>query len=245
MIWKKGLVIRAFSTSADLLGRTEFLTSIDDYARTFVRARESGFHGVQLYLEIDGGVLNLKSTEGTLCDIARAARNEGVELPSLEIAPLQYSLTSDDTQQRADGVRIVTRALTIAGSLGCRGALVIPGYVGKMWDPDTDQVCYADAYRRTVEALTQLALTAESLGVSIDIEPIWNMFLLSPLEVRDLVDGVRQRHVRRAARYRQCDGVRIRRAVAAHSARTRTGDPHEGLPASGGHNSRVRSASRR
>jgi hexulose-6-phosphate isomerase len=84
----------------------------------------------------------------------------------------------------------VTRALTIARSLGCRGALVIPGYVGKMWDPATDQVCYADAYRRTVEGLTQLAVAAESLGVNIDVEPIWNMFLLSPLEIRDLVDEV-------------------------------------------------------
>ena len=241
---EKGIVIRAFSTSADLLGGTEFLTSIDDYARTFVRAREAGFHGVQLYLEIDGGVLNLKSTEGTLRDIARAARNEGVGAP--EPGDRSASILADVRRCPATIRRSAhcDESADIARSLGCRGALVIPGYVGKMWDPATDQVCYADAYRRTVEGLTKLAMTAESLGVSMDVEPIWNMFLLSPLEIRDLVDEVGSG---------MCGVLLdtgnvtawIRRAVAAHSGSTRTGDSHEGLPAPGGYHSRIRSASRR
>jgi len=67
---------------------------------------------------------------------------------------------------------------------------VIPGYVGKMWDPQTDQVFYEDAYQRTLTCLRQLAAAAGRLDVWMLVEPIWNMFLLSPLEMRALIDSV-------------------------------------------------------
>jgi len=188
MNWKKGIVIRAFAESGNFLGGTDFLSSLDDYSRVFRKARSLGFDAVQLYLEMANGILNLDAGENTLRDLARLARDEGVGFPSLEIAPLQYSFTSDQASERRRGVEVVSRALEIAKALGCHGVLVIPGYVGKMWDPATDQVFYEDAYQRTVSALRELAPRAEELGVDLLLEPIWNMFLLSPLEMRRLID---------------------------------------------------------
>jgi hexulose-6-phosphate isomerase len=156
----------------------------------FRRARELGFSGVQLYLEISGGLLNLDTPEPLLHDIAARAAGEGIAFPSLEIAPLQYSLTADDAAERSRGAEVVRRALSAARILGCPGVLIIPGYVGKMWDPGTDQVDYEDAWDRTLASLRELAGCAEDMGVSMLVEPIWNMFLLSPLEMRSLIDAV-------------------------------------------------------
>lgn len=188
--WKKGIVIRAFARDGSYLAGVDFLRDMDDYSRIFSRAKVLGFEGVQLYLEISRGVLNLNSPEHVLEDLSRRARNEGILLPSLELAPLQYSFTDPDSSVRQQGIHAVDRALEIAVVLGSPGVLVIPGYVGKMWDPSTSPVPYEDAYQRTLECLCSLTAKAESLDVAMLLEPIWNMFLLSPLELRDLVDGV-------------------------------------------------------
>ncbi|MBC8234666.1 sugar phosphate isomerase/epimerase [bacterium] len=188
--WKKAIVVRAFADTQDFLSGTDFLRSLDDYSRVFNKARSLGFEGVQLYLEISTGLLNLNTDEETLDKIAARARNEGVGFPSLEIAPLQYSFTSDDSAERQRGIEVVARAMQIAWTLGSQGVLVIPGYVGKMWDAATDQVFYEDAYERTLSALRELKNQAEKLEVAMLVEPIWNMFLLSPLEMRQLIDEV-------------------------------------------------------
>ncbi len=188
--WKKGIVVRAFSSRLDFLAGAGFLQSLDDYKRVFGRARSLGFEGVQLYLEIEGGLLHLRSPDDLLSRIAAAARDEGMGLPTLEIAPLQYSFTSDDAAERERGVGVVRRAIEIAHALGAPGVLVIPGYVGKQWDAATDVVFYEDAYLRTLECLRELSADAEKLGAQILVEPIWNMFLLSPLEMRGLIDAV-------------------------------------------------------
>ena len=188
--WKKAIVVRAFADTQDFLSGTDFLRSLDDYSRVFNKARSLGFEGVQLYLEISNGLLNLNTDKEILDEIAERARNEGVGFPSLEIAPLQYSFTSDDSAERQRGIEVVARAMQIAWTLGSQGVLVIPGYVGKMWDAATDQVFYEDAYERTLSALRELKNQAEKLEVAMLVEPIWNMFLLSPLEMRQLIDEV-------------------------------------------------------
>ena len=188
--WKKAIVIRAFADTPDFLGNTDFLASLDDYSHVFNTARHTGFEGVQLYLEISSGLLNLNTQNKTLNEISRRASDEGIQFPSLEIEPLAYSLTSDDPAERQRGSEVVARAMEIAKSLGAPGVLVIPGYVGKMWDVATDQVNYCDAYERTRSALQKLSTQAETLEVSLMVEPIWNMFLLSPLEMRQLIDEV-------------------------------------------------------
>lgn len=188
--WSKGIVIRAFADSGDFLAGTGFLRTLDDYSRVFRRAKRAGFEAVQPYLEVEGGLLHLGTAAATLREIASRAADEGIDLPSLEIAPLQYSFTSDDAAVRARGVEVVQRALEVAAGLGARGVLVIPGYVGKPWDPKTDQVDYEHAWDRTLSALRTLAPHAEAAGVTLLVEPIWNMFLLSPLEMRRLIDEV-------------------------------------------------------
>lgn len=186
---KKGIVIRAFSENPDFLGSAAFLSTLADFERCFAAAAALGFEGVQPYIEPEG-FFSLVSDDRPLQSIAAAARCAGVALTSLEIKPFSYSFTDDDPAVRAAGVKTVRRAMEVAAVMGIPGVLVIPGYVGLPWDPQARPVPYDLAYDRTRQALTELAPAAESLGVSILVENIWNKFLLSPLEVRTLLDEV-------------------------------------------------------
>jgi L-ribulose-5-phosphate 3-epimerase len=192
---KKGIVVRAFSDNPDFLGSGTFLGGLDDFKKVFDRARASGYEGVQIYTEISDGFLSLKTDDTVLRQIARAAGDAGIEIPSLEIAPLQYSLTSDDAAERKRGIQVIQRSLSMAAELGARGVLVIPGYVGLPWEKSGRSVDYEQAYDRTVEGLRSVAAHARKVDVNIYVENIWNMFLLSPLEMRRLIDDVGDPHI--------------------------------------------------
>ena len=191
---KKGIVIRAFSGNPDFLGDAGFLNGPDDFSRCFDAAVEAGFEAVQLYVEREG-YLSLASDLRVAEDIAARAARAGVALASLEIAPFQYSFTDPDPEVREDAKRVVCRALEIAATMGLPGVLVIPGYVGLPWDPSVEPIPYDQAYERTRAGLMEVAPDAERLGALVLIENVWNRFLLSPLEVRTLIDEVDSSHV--------------------------------------------------
>jgi len=191
---KKAIVIRAFSADSDFLGNADFLQTEDDYARCFERAAELGFDGVQLYVSRQG-YLTLDSDDERVGGVARRAEAAGVALTSLEVEPFSFSLTDDDLDVRQRGVSTVCQALRLAAVMRVPGILVIPGYVGLPWDTSVRPVRYDHAYDRLRECLQVLAPVADDTGVAILIENIWNMFLLSPLEMRQLIDEVANPHV--------------------------------------------------
>ncbi|MCC6945954.1 MAG: sugar phosphate isomerase/epimerase [Thermomicrobiales bacterium] len=186
---KKGIVVRAFSGNPDFLGGGSFLSSVDDFKRVFERAKQAGYDGVQLFIE-PSGFFSLETSSSVVRGIASAASEAGIELSSLEIAPFSISFTTDDETERRRSISHMTRCLEIAGELGAPGLLVIPGWVGLPWDKSAPTVPYDVALDRTRSALQALAPAAERAGVSIMLENIWNRFLLSPLEFRDLLDAV-------------------------------------------------------
>jgi L-ribulose-5-phosphate 3-epimerase len=192
---KKGIVIRAFSGNPDFLGSGGFLAGLDDFKRCFARAKETGFDGVQPFIE-PTGYFSLESSDDVLCAVAGAAREAGIAIPSLEIAPFSFSFTTDDEAERRRAIAHVTRCLEIAATLEVEGVLTIPGWVGLPWDRSAPTVRYDVAYERTCYALRELAPVAERTGVSVMVENIWNRFLLSPLEMRGLLDEVSSPRVR-------------------------------------------------
>jgi L-ribulose-5-phosphate 3-epimerase len=192
---KKGIVIRAFSGNPDFLGSGSFLSGLDDFKRCFAQARDAGFEGVQPYLE-PSGYFSLESSDEVLKAVAGAAREAGITLPSLEIAPFSFSFTTDDAAERRRAIGHVNRCLEIAATMGVGGVLTIPGWVGLPWDRSAPTVQYDVAYARTRDALGELAPVAERAGVSVLIENIWNRFLLSPLEMRGLLDEIGSPRVR-------------------------------------------------
>ena len=146
-------------------------------------AKRAGFDCVELNVSEDG-YLTPESDEGSVTFFREAAEKMSLELLSVCTGLLwEYPITSCDPEIARRGIDIVRKSLQVCKWLGANTLLVVPGVV-------TQDVPYEVAYERSSAALTDLSRTAAELGIFIGVENVWNRFLLSPLEMRDFIDGI-------------------------------------------------------
>jgi len=168
--------------------------SIWSFAGTDVRenlklAKEAGFDGVELALDMEGEV-SMQSTKEQILEIKKFGEDLGLEFYSLACGLYwTYNYTSANEENRNKAKEITRKQLEVASWLGCDTILVVPGAVEVAFDPG-EIVEYDVAYDRALEALKELKGYAEELKVSIGVENVWNRFLLSPLEMADFIDKV-------------------------------------------------------
>jgi hexulose-6-phosphate isomerase len=144
----------------------------------FQLVRDAGFAGVEV-------ASAMNQTE------VLAARDAlGLEIPSVVISThWSHPLTSPNPTMRETGLEGLKQGLKDAKAYGASSVLLVPGVVNK-------EISYADAYKRSIEEIKKAVPLAESLGVVIAIENVWNGFLLSPLEAAAYVDGFKSPFVR-------------------------------------------------
>ncbi len=134
--------------------------------------------------------LSLETTYDELRAIKQLLDNATVRLESLSTAlHWQFPLTANEADVREKGQAIVRKMIDFAEVLGAETVLVVPGLV-------TAEVGYATCYLRSLEALNELSTYAESKKITIGIENVENLFLLSPLEARDFIDKIASPFVR-------------------------------------------------
>ena len=145
-------------------------------------AREAGFDGVELVVAPPGdGPLTLRSTEREVGQIRELAGRLGVELPSvMGGGAVRATPCCTPTRRCAPAcVEKLGQTLERAAWLGASAVLLHPGQLR----PETR---YDHAWEWTREALRAVAPQAERHGVTLAIENVWNKFLLSPQEMRQL-----------------------------------------------------------
>ena len=144
----------------------------------FKHVRDAGFAGMEV-----GGSMNQK-------ELLAARDATGLVIPSVVVATHWTKPLSDpNPEARRLGVEGLLQALRDASAYGADSALLVPAIVNK-------QVSYAEAHRRSIEAIRKALPLAESLGVAIAIENVFNYFLLSPLEAAQYVDAFQSPMVR-------------------------------------------------
>ena len=138
-------------------------------------AKQAGFQGVEIsqYETIEQAVR-----------VAELAKDVGVEVHSM-MGSTHWTLplSATDPEVRAQGVAGVRAGLEQAQAVGAAVLLVVPWVV-------TEDVSYAAAHEIAEESLRELVPAAEERGVVMGLENVWNKFLLSPLEMRDCIDGL-------------------------------------------------------
>jgi hexulose-6-phosphate isomerase len=160
------------------------------------QVKAAGFEAFEPTLEGEGE-LTPTTDEATVRQLGDTIREAGLDVASFATGLYWGSnFTSPDP-----AVRQAAKELTIAGLdrarwLGTDAFLVVPGLVRHFERLREPVVSYADALTRAYEALRELAPEAESRGVVIAIENVWNGFLLSPVEMRELIDRVNSPWVR-------------------------------------------------
>ena len=168
-----------------------------DLAARMSLAKSVGFEGLEVSLDDDPdgslarrGFLTWQQMEETAPVVKQAAEEIGVGIPSVAIGiGWQYQLTADDPAQRAQAVEVHKQGIRAARRLGLDDVLIVPGVVDACFAPVVPPVPYDVCYRRAVESVRELLPVAEENRVRLGLEPVWNMFLLSPLEWVSFVDG--------------------------------------------------------
>ena len=166
-----------------------------DIKKCFQLAKDAGYDGVEVALDLEGPV-NVNSTKEEMLELKAYAESIGLELYSVASGLYwTYNYTSANAENRAKAKEITKKQLEIASWLGCNTILVVPGAVNVAFEPGSEIVEYDVAYERALEALRELAPVAESYKVSIGVENVWNKFLVSPMEMADFIDKVGSNYV--------------------------------------------------
>lgn len=147
-------------------------------------AKSAGYEGIELTFR--GGELHLDMKESELEAVKEMCLEMG--LTPCSACGVRAPLTSPSRDEREEGKENVVKLLRCAKALGIDAVLVVPGAV-------SDLVPYDAAYDNCLRSLMELAPIAEEIKVSIAIENVWNRFLLSPIEVRKLLDTVNSPYV--------------------------------------------------
>jgi len=174
-----------------------------------VKAKEAGFSGIELCIEPSGdlpfnlvdqaddilgiaksagadkirpGSIRLDSSDEEIVGIKEKAESIGIQIHSvLSLLQFMFPITSDNKKVREIGIKVSERLIYIANLLGADSVLFIPGMV-------TASVSYEEAHQRSREVIKFLLKKAEQSNVILNIENVWNRFLLSPLEMREYID---------------------------------------------------------
>ena len=157
---------------------------------SMAEAKAAGFDGIELTLE-ESGETGLDSTPAKWAEIRAYADEIGLSIHSVATGLLwSYPLTSDDEEVREKGIKVVEKQLDMAETFGADAILIIPGAVDARFIPNFKPVPYDTAYERAFAAVMRLKEKAEAKKVHIGVENVWNMFLMSPLEMREFIDKI-------------------------------------------------------
>lgn len=160
------------------------------WANAAAQAQSAGFAAIEPTLEAEGE-LTPETDEAACRKIGDAIREAGLEVASLACGMFWEANYASPTKSGRRRARELTMAgLDRARWLGTDALLVVPAVVGHFGRPAEPVTAYEEALTKTYEALRDLAPEAEARGVSIAIENVWNQFLLSPVETRQLIDRV-------------------------------------------------------
>ncbi len=154
---------------AIVLGMVQGEMSLSD---RFKLARDCGFDGIEVPPPM---------TPEAIADVQKAVRESGIPAHSVIFGGWGKPLSHPDPDVRRQGLEDVKTALKGAREIGADGLLLVPAVVNK-------ETRYIDAYRRSQEGIRQAMELAADLKVRINVENVWNRFLLSPLEFARYLD---------------------------------------------------------
>ena len=165
------------------IGVTQIILGNMSLADTLSLCQDAGYDAVELtFNESKDTDINMSDAE--LRGIAETCEAAGVDIGSITAGYADRgNLLSLDATEREKGARALARGIEVAGALGVGGILLHPGQL-------TVEGTYQQVWDNLVGILRELAPSAEAHRVAVGLENVWNKFLLSPKEMRDIVDEI-------------------------------------------------------
>lgn len=158
------------------------------FREIFELAKKHGFQGLELCPD-EEGLLPLRPKKDVLHELSSLSQDTGIAIRSFATGLFwKYNLASPDASCREKAKDVVKALIDLAHELSVPSVLVIPGYVHVPWDPSSELVPYDDVLKRARESLQEVLPYAQSAGVVLALENVWNECFLSPLEFASFID---------------------------------------------------------
>ncbi len=154
--------------------------------QVFLLAREHGFEAVEVTIDEPGGgschQITTASTRQECEQVREQAARAGLSIASMASGlGWKLRLSAPAQAEREQAIASTRDSLRRAAWLGAGALLCVPGVVDQ-------HAPYDLAHENMRRSLLQLRDEAAELKVTLAIENVWNKMLLSPLEMRALVD---------------------------------------------------------
>lgn len=165
------------------IGITQIILGNMSLEDTLDLCQEAGYEAVELTFR-EGKDLSPHLSRTELEGVGQKCTAAGVDIGSV-IASYsdRGNLLSLDAAERERCVKSLVRNLEIAGILGVGAILLHPGQL-------TVAGSYQQVWDNLVGVLKEISPVAADNKAAIGLENVWNKFLLSPKEMRQIIDEV-------------------------------------------------------
>ena len=165
-----------------------------DIVEAMCRAKAAGFDGIELCVGVQGE-LRFNSSPSQCRKLVQQASRIGIKICGLATGVYwSVSPTSRSKSVRTRALNLTKKGLQLANWLGARSYLYLPGAVRVEFDPASDVVPYGDVHTWALQQARAAAKAAQQLKVHLCVENVWNMFLYSPVEMRDFIKAIGSRY---------------------------------------------------
>ena len=151
------------------------------------KAKATGYDGVELSLRPANSPLTYDTTDAQLKEFKQLFAQRSLEIFSTTFSAKSGNLLDSGTAAQ-EAIDQTIFGLETTAKLGSK---IMLHTLGRF----TADLYYEDAYNNAIANLKKLAASAEKLNVTIAIEFIWNGFLFSPLEMRNLLEAIGSNNV--------------------------------------------------
>ena len=151
--------------------------------------QKAGFDGVELTMTLDDDAyLSPTSAEPELAALKALVPQYGLKAHALASNVFMQMPLTDGGERGAMAMGYARHLINLAAALGVDTVLMLPGAV-------EEGIPYQVAYERAGQAIVELCRYAQPLGITLALENVWQKFLLSPLEFRHFIEGVRMPNI--------------------------------------------------
>lgn len=166
-----------------------------DVVKAMQEAKDAGFAAIEL-CAAPAGELPFNAKEKYCKKLADEAARIGIKISGVATG-VYWSVSPTDPKKsvRAKALKFTQQGLQITRWLGADAYLYVPGSVKPEFIPDFVPVPYGEVYENALAGAKAAAKFAEKVKVNLCVENVWNMFLYSPVEMRDFIKKVGGRYV--------------------------------------------------
>ncbi len=166
-----------------------------DVVRAIQEAKDAGFQAIELCLA-PTGEFTFNAREKQCRKYVEEAQKIGIKICSVATGVYWgVSPTDPKSAVRKKALKLTQQALQITRWLGADAFLYVPGAVKPEFVPDAVPVPYGEVYENALAQAKAAVKTADKLKVFLSIENVWNMFLYSPVEMRDFIKKVGGKYI--------------------------------------------------